>query len=685
MRRSFFILALIIPSLTFGSAGGQGNKNNNGNKRGWEQDQNPHSSGGNVGGEPKTAASTQQPAPLTSNSQDAVENSCPFCDSIGFSLLPTATIDGDRNRFILYLGTNDVVKNSKDAIQQEGPFNVLDFGTFSAGIGVSAVASVATAGSGLLVGLSVSAGTSYESSRVVNTYKEAKELPRISKFPKEYKEFEELPPGTVIITKMTGTITFTGGAALGYVASVTGEASVSGQWVVKIVKPNNYEVKVTLQDLYSTSKALSGRLALGSVRESRTKQKAIAFTFELNLRDKRGRKAYEELLDGKVSAVQALFKDMPKIVKQIKEDSNIEGLFTPLEESKSKTKSKDRTYSIGIPFLLRAERTAKHYDLIDEEVRYLKDQDNTILGSVVDGTILYSIRGAHYTSKKTGGLISDHKSRIKKFNVKMEEISIPYIDQKGNFERSVSRRTLFDFSYSFQQNNWDTKDWVDEIKFMSRRIGAKELLLNSMKNIAAGKKIESATIESHIKISDEAMRRLVEEAGRNILGLTRELSNNAKKNVSDWFAQEENSRWEMCDILINCKNRAESNAVSGVEKGLKILNDIYKLYQEEARGDKKSKELVQAWSEFGKHFTRNQFSVHAYLDKIKMYKKQNPKYDFAFCVSWAGSSFRRGVLEIEKSSLRKDKKKCNLQEETQVDQVAIRKDIDFFGDDFILD
>ncbi|RLA60340.1 MAG: hypothetical protein DRQ89_12980 [Epsilonproteobacteria bacterium] len=615
---------------------------------------------------------------------------CEKCFELGFSVMPTVGVDYDRNRYIVYLGSDEVVSDeiSRQTGLMTGPFEVVEFGRFSASIGgVVSMGLPYTASINL--GLKIKGSTGFESTRIATTMKQAKSFKRIRKFPRTFKMLMGHPDGTIITTRLSGGIVFSARAVAGYVVSAGGEFAASGEWMVKVAKVNPYLAMVSIQDIKITDLAASAGIAGAGVSKSRNVKNEVFFSFELNLETKRGIKAYNDLFKGNIKSVQQMARRYPKMINQLEKEKFKGKIIKQLVESKSKTVTSKRTLSVGLPFLGSATRDRGSEAIMNEELRFLSDQDITFLGAVTEGTMVRTIRGVYSTGKYTAGLLSKHKARSKRFIAKIEDISFPLSDIASNQKNSKGyQRISLSYKYSFHKNKWKQKDWEEELKFMSRRIGYRIFLLGEIKNPIRGKSTNYASMEASLKISEAAFKGLIAVAKRKgKSAYTKELIRLGKARVKWWFDNKEYKNYEMCENLINCRNRISGDTEKAIKKGVEFIFKADKVFKKMVENNtiKTKKALIKTLVGFGSGFSKNQFTMATFLQDIKMNRIHNLKQDFSFCVQWKGSSFRQNELIILPSRLRKDRKKCYLVEDTQFDEKAKKNDRELFGSDFILD
>ncbi len=628
------------------------------------------------------------------------EAKCGNCFTIGFTPVPTAGLDFDRNRYIIYLGSDEVLGDETISAKtgtKVGPFAVVEYGVLRADVGVKGMFTFGPVGN-ISIGLKLSGSSGYESSRIATTIEEAKNFPRIKTIPRNFNDFSSLPLGTIIVSRMTGGIAFEASAVAGYVANAAAAFAAEGEWMVRVAKPNNYEAVVSITDVKNKEIRLSAGLALPSVTLAKRWSNQIFFSFQIDLSTPDGIKAYEDFFKGKLISIQHAARRNSKLIKQLKEDQFNAEVYKPLIDSKSKSKSISKTAAIGLPFIGAYSRNMGSENFVQEELRYLSDQELTELGQVEKGTMLHSLRGSFNTGKNTTGLASTHRERLKEFNVKLEEITFPgdilteeeqqvQARQQGAIPKGF-RRIISKFEYKFHKNDWTKKDWDEELKFMARRTGFKEQLFTNMPNPVKDKSINFVEFQASLKISEKALRALsgkvISQGQKNFYD---RVVKNAEFNLEKWFSNPENQNYEQCDNLIACKSRITSNtreAVNTAVENLAIANELFKKLDSE-NNDQIKKDLVKTLVKFGSGFVKNQFTVGVFLQELTTNRMNNQDNDFAYCFQWKGSNFKENQFVLYPSVLRTDRNQCYLKEETQIDQVAKKNDRDLFGSEFILD
>jgi hypothetical protein len=657
----------------------------------------------------------QAPAPVKYDSKEEAKSDqasakneeaarCGNCFKISFTAVPTGGLDYDRNRYIIYLGSDEVLDDetiSKKTGTMVGPFGVIENGIFTADIGVKGVFGFGHIGS-INIGLKLNGSAGYESSRIATTLDEAKNMKRLKSIPRTFKDLMELPLGTIVVSKLSGGIAFEASVVAGYVATAGTEFGADGEWMVRVAKPNNYEAVVSITDVKTKQVTLSAGVALPSVSLKKSWSNKIFFSFQINLTTPEGIAAYEDFFRGKIISVQHAARRNPKLIRQLKSDQFDNEIYKPLTESSSKVKSTIKSAGVGFPFIGSASINLGSESYVTEELRFLSAQDITQLGAVKKGTMLHTFRGSYSTGKNTAGLASTHRERLKEFNVKLEDIIIPndYLNEsplegekviKGPPQAltpSGYRRIISSFEYKFHKNKWTKKDWEEEIKFMARRTGFKDELIKNMPNPIKENTVNFAEFQATLKISEKALRAL---AGKVFLTGEKayydRVSKLAQFNLEKWFSDPENEKYEQCDNLIACKSRISSHTEESVKtaiEGLKNVSILFKKLERE-NNDKAKKELVKAIMKFGSAMVKNQFTVGIFLQELATNRMNNKENDFAYCFQWKGSTFRQNQFVLVPSGLRTDRNECYLKEETEVDEVAKKNDRDLFGSEFILD
>lgn len=644
-----------------------------------------------------------------SDQQDAKAKSdeaakCGSCFKISFTAVPTASLDYDRNRYIVYLGSDEVLDD--ETISQKtgtivGPFAVVEYGVFTADVGIKGVFGFGQVGS-INIGLKLKGSTGYESSRIATTLDEAKKMKRLRSIPRTFRELEEQPLGTIIVSKLSGGIAFEASAVAGYVANAATTFGAEGEWMVRVAKPNNYEAVVSITDVKTKQITLSAGVALPSVSLKKAWTNKLFFSFQIDLSTPEGIAAYEDFFRGKIISVQQAARRHPKLIKELKKDQFNNEIYKPLTESTSKIKSTVRSAGVGLPFIGSASRNMGTESYVLEQLRFLSQQDITQLGPVEKGTMIHTFSGSYSTGKNTAGLASSHRERLKEFNVKIEDIIFPSDNLNENplegkdvvkaqiqsLPPSGYRRITTNFEYKFHKNDWTKKDWEDEIKFMARRTGFKDELLKNMPNPVKDKKVNFVEFQASLKISEKALRALA-----NKVALTgpktyyERVSKNAQFNLEKWFSNPENEKYEQCDNLIACKSRISSNTENSVKTAVEGLNEVASLFKklENENNDNAKKALVKAIVKFGSGMVNNQFTVGVFLQELFTNRMNNKENDFAYCFQWKGSTFKENQFVLYPSGLRTDRNECYLKEETQIDEVAKKNDRDLFGSEFILD
>lgn len=632
---------------------------------------------------------------------------CGSCFKISFTAVPTAGLDYDRNRYIVYLGSDEVLDDetiSKKTGTMVGPFAVVEYGTFQADIGIKGVFGFGQIGS-INIGLNLKGSTGYESSRIATTLEEAKNMRRLRSIPRTFKELSAQPLGTIIVTKLSGGIAFEASAVAGYVASAATTFGADGEWMVRVAKPNNYEAVVSITDVKTKQITLSAGLALPSVSLKKAWTNKIFFSFQIDLRTPEGIAAYEDFFRGKIISVQHAARRHPKLITQLKKDQFNTAIYKPLIESSSKIKSTVKSAGVGLPFIGSASRNMGTESYVLEQLRFLSQQDITQLGPVEKGTMIHTFSGSYSTGKNTAGLASSHRERLKEFNVKLEDIIFPseYLSdlpqttmdsqniirsQVQSLPPSGYRRIISKFEYKFHKNDWTKKQWEEEIKFMARRTGFKDELLKNMPNPVKDEKVNFVEFQASLKISEAALRALANKVATvGPKTYYERVSKNAQFNLEKWFSNPENENYEQCDNLVACKKRISSHTDDAVKTGVEGLNEVAQLFNklEKENNDNAKRELVKAIVKFGSGMVKNQFTVGVFLQELFTNRMNNKENDFAYCFQWKGSTFRENQFVLYPSGLRTDRNICYLREETQIDEVAKKNDRDLFGSEFILD
>jgi len=485
---------------------------------------------------------------------------CTWCDMFGWGASGNFSFDFDRERIITYLGSNVVVDERKGRAVNDGPFQVMHIGRFGISLGIGGGFTEPMSGSGIKIGLKVQAGRSYRSSTIVNTYSEAKKVPRLGSlgrgFPFKFIEFQKLPNRTTIVTVLNGGIAVYANATAGYVASVGSEIGVTGDWLVALEKHNDYDVTYTIQSVASVNRAIKAGLGIGGGGRTQTNAKSYRHKFDLNLRGKNGIEAYEELMEGRITSflniVDGQGKDgINSVLKSIKDDKDISGFFDLKETATSESSSVKKSASINIPllsFLGNAEKVRGQSDISNEEVLFKGDKfgnvgkfggtvetlrtindtpqmdvnDSFATGPVIGrkyingkgvtdiiaapGTVLHTVRSTHFTSSQTGGLLSNHKKRMTAFNMKIEEFKVPNFDEKNDIGYIKYNRRFTEISYTRQRQNWDKKDWDYNVKQINKIFPMDYDKQDYLRSIfKEGDKWGNGTIYAKLKISNQAM------------------------------------------------------------------------------------------------------------------------------------------------------------------------------------
>jgi hypothetical protein len=239
-----------------------------------------------------------------------------------------------------------------------------------------------------------------------------------------------------------------------------------------------------------------------------------------------------------------------------------------------------------------------------------------------------------------------------------------------------SRRLLGHFDYSVKKNRWFPGDWQKEIFKLAKHIGFRDQLSAPMQIADDKEEIEYAELAAHFTLSEASIAALAQTVAREgAEGFRARLDRESGEKISGWFANPQYQTREICNFEAGCKGRVQRKTKEGITEAvarLVQLSTFSSQRAEDAPLDKKA--YVRLVVEFGRYFTRNQFTIGAFLPELLSNRLSNPVNDFALCVQWSGSRFRRQQLVLIPSQLRRDRNKCFLQDETSIDMVPEKPD-----------
>ena len=594
---------------------------------------------------------------------------------VGFFPYPIFGVDHDRNRFIVYLGNKDNPEASFNKLSNafNGPYLLVETGFLSGNLGLI-LSPLSIDGGGFVgAGLGVSGRSSYESWRITNTYEEAKNLPRLKKFPRTAEEVLALPPNTVMVSRLNGSLIMPIKMVLAYVFSFGPEIGISGEWVVMITKTSSYSVLVSLQNTKEKTRGLVTALGTAQWREIKASGKQKNHLYELSLENAEGMELYNQIFKGNLTALEKALAQQSSAIKKITNEralkqANTAPLLTELISGSAHKQLRTSTSSIGIPILATRVSNRASLEMVNEKSTFLVDQEGTPLGPVPAGTVLKTVRGGFYRFTMLQGRMTRHKLQALQFISSLDEVFFPGgVNSQEQLYPIPTHRVLSALHFTSRKNQWKEGEWQQALEKLAATLPVPLTKLRALPFPQQVEKTDFAEISASLKISEAALQTLAATIVREgEEQFNRHLQEQAHTSIIQWFADKSNQQRALCRFSLGCKGRVLKKSLGNIARSSQHLLAAFKLIPQGSAklSSSQKKAYIRDLVAFGRYFSTNVFTVQAFLSVMENNRRVEARNDYALCVKWQGSRIRHDVLVVHPSLTRQDRDKCFLKEET---------------------
>jgi hypothetical protein len=584
--------------------------------------------------------------------------------TFGFELQPQVIVDADGYTYIINLDENAKIEPDQESISKKG-FKVIKMRKGTLGLGITAT--TITPGFDFVspqIGVNAVGSRGFVSEHYVNGLEEAKKIPFVEMTPFTQDRVARMNIGDSLTYVTEGTIGVHVGIALGaYFGSPVGitgvEANITGSWITNIRKVGIQRVQVA----YTKGNIKNISFSAGSIGMKSAKEwyKNIAetFAFEFDLDKPNGFELYKRMLIGDIKTVKKYYlkemvanqwvkfakeKNINQLVKSAavkwRSKSNSATLLSRRDQELVSaffrrltvkmitvgTRQSSGTAvrsSIAVPILFRYDWVHRDRSVVVEKTR-----------EVADGVIGTTHMGVYKELKATSGIATHHSNQIKLFMGGIQEMTV-----LNPGEAPFRMRRMFaQMKYEYHRTKWKQKKWDEKIVEAAAIFGFRRELLDI--NPPYDDKVDFGQQTADLLLSENSIKYLMGYANRKTPD---ELINKANLKIDQWFADESNSRFELCHGLVRplCKKHIIRETANSVPKALRALSEVSKLLP---KGDeipkeyeKKLKEFSKAFAEFGQEFSKNQFILNAFIDLAR-----SSPGDVYLVFQWQGSGFPRG-------------------------------------------
>jgi len=582
-----------------------------------------------------------------------------------FSVTPSVMVDADGYKYIINLSENRAVKDQdgKDPVSDKG-FKVIKMRRGGLSLDVTGDMSIAGyPGISPNIGVSVGAGIAWVTERYAATYREARTMPFITGIPFNDRRLADLAVGDSITFLVSGTIGIHAGMTIGYVTGGV-EANVTGEWVTNVKKVGPLKVQVA----YTRGKIGNVAITAGTIglKAAKNWYKSLTETqaYEFDLSKPDGWKLYRRMLRGDVKAVKKYYlKELAvnrwtKYAKENKLTRRDELVRAAANKWMAKAlPSKRHTLSKREIDLLNTFFQTMTVKMITIGTRQTQGSSATVrLGvpvffswnwntgdksvvidrsrEIADGLISTNYYGVYKETKEVQGVFTRHAGQTKLFMGGHQELF--FLSPMEGPRRML--RMFGQMKYEFHQENMYDKNWDEQIKEAASFFGFRKELMSIPKQF--DKKSKYGQFTADLLLGQKTWAYWMDYARNTGPDL---LIKMGTWKVEEWFNDEGNKRTELCGGLVRplCKKKMISEVEKSVPKAIEALKEMAasKPVGDELPKDfdKKVKFFSKFMGDFGKHFTRNQFVMNAFLDIART----SPGDQF-LVFQWQGAAFPRG-------------------------------------------
>ena len=459
------------------------------------------------------------------------------------------------------------------------------------------------------VNLAISPGATYIVVRHVKKYEDVPRLPTLKKIPTSFKDIQRMSESDSISYTTSGSIAFNISTGKSLVhAGFTYLAK--GSWITTIKKVSPIHIIAQYKTAKLKGIQLSAGATYASVSLDKFKETSDALSYEFNLQSKEGLMAYQYFLKGdltkareiylKAKVLSAFKKKKTQTVKIIKDIETLEV-------------GKGYAGGINIPYLIGA-----NYN----------NQNNFIMQNtqqINKGTLGRNYIGVYKELSKTTGFLSSHSHRLLMFMGKWQTVTTLSPPGKKDIQ---NHRFSGNFKYEFHMNGMTFNDIMDELEYLSRRIGNRKRVLSLLDRFPESHN-GFLQITADLMVSMEAIEGIMKwgKPG-NLNQFERDVIN----SIKTWFKDPENVGFNLCDWMSTA-----SCEKSYIEESKKALVLIKKGLKDMVKNKENSiKKFVEGWTNVGKGLSKNQFTFN------KMHKVLKKLGDTHLTIRWKGEKVPQG-------------------------------------------
>ncbi len=413
-----------------GPGGGSSNGNSNGNSNGGSTT-GGSTTGGNTNGAqppiedtpptrppeeqppapPTPPPEEQPPAPPTppTEEQPPVEDQPPVVDekpanqserSLAVRIRPLFYMDYDLGTGIIAVddakpvrqGAPNLLQMTRQASRyQKSSYELLE-GGLGAALGFYFKNAVGvTANFWAQVGMMPMKGTEVASVRYFNSLAAAKATRGYKSAPLDVTSLYKWQVGDSVTYKSKGGLIYVGGTGFG-IAGLSATKLAQGIWETYIEKVEATQVFVKITSTKLDALSNGAGVALGSVARTDFKNTDDGFSYLIELNSETGRKVYQDLVRGNVTAAQQIVEEMERSPE----------LQSVKKVEKFKRKSKGEGYSLffGVPIFLNATTSENHVQSHNMSDMFIDNSKVDAQFSVYDFTQRSRAFGTHTTMSK---------------------------------------------------------------------------------------------------------------------------------------------------------------------------------------------------------------------------------------------------------------------------------------------
>lgn len=394
--------------------------------------------------------------------------------------------------------------------------------------------------------------------------------------PNQAVDLEAWANGDRLTYATTGGIGFF--ANVGFVGVSVSVAYVAkGKFEVDVLKTAPQRAIVRISDIKIRSLSSSAGAIIASLEASKYREKAKAFSYELDLSSEIGRHAYEDLVRGNIAPVQLLA--MANQTEAVK----------PYESAQALRLGKNLKLKFGVPFLLNAStERGQVYELSNEETHWNSSR------AVVNHGLF--VRDTHTE------FAGDDTLRVRAFS----STSIKVTDQNGTSDGNVR---VGRFIWRLQKDSATSADIRRSLKEVERRTGLVKL---SSMHVPSVSDVGYGEVEMRLTLTPQINKNLIEQSNSraNLVdrGLTRmheyfkagDLSEVCLDYVGPASPGDGKELDNPFSRLERCKSRIEASTKGAVKDMHAALEAI--------RSAPSEREAVLRYVDFGKAMMENRFT-----------------------------------------------------------------------------